>query len=61
MDAIAESETGLRSVVRSLLEGPEAIQVLPRRQLKSQASAERVGGKSANLIDLSEIFRARRK
>jgi hypothetical protein len=61
MDAIAESETRLCPVVRSLLEGPESTQVLSCRQLKPQASTEGVRGKSADLIYLSEILSARCK
>src|SRR5260370_13768178 len=58
-DSIAPSETGVRSVLRALLVGGEARNVLPRRYLQAQSATVGLRSESSDLIDPREIFRAR--
>src|SRR5260370_16735425 len=57
-DSIAPSETGVRSVLRALLVGGEARNVLPRRYLQAQSATVGLRSESSDLIHPREIFRA---
>src|SRR5260370_8091657 len=56
--SIAPSESGVRSVLRAILVGGEARNVLPRRYLQAQSATVGLRSESSDLIHPREIFRA---
>jgi hypothetical protein len=57
MDAIAQSETGVRSVLGAFLIRGVARDVLPRVYLEAQSATVGLRGESPDLVYLCEIFR----
>jgi hypothetical protein len=57
-ETIGKSETDFTPVLRSLLVSRYACHILAIRQLPSQTTAVCLGRKMADLVHLSEIFRA---